>query len=609
MRRHRTIHKQMVIRIVITVTIAITIISAFSYNAIRSIIQEHVQLTLRSKAQTLVKEIEAIVRQQKSMLDTYGKLIKRAYTGNETKDYIEDLTSEFAKQPSQLVLGYWYLSQSNYDGKGNIFTWYGLNGGEEITNLKDRYRADSIFSVDRNSPKYDYYYGAIQRGGIHITNPYMGEYSDIWMLSISMPLYDDRQMLMGVAGIDLRFQDMQQHLSSLQLETAAGSMLLLSKEGQILHRKTTSNVDKMVTEVTSEQLDQIIQTGLLNMKSTDFVFNKKNNVYYYTVPIKGTDWNALLILPATELSKLLIKLLIVFAITFLVLILIVYLFVHLWVNRLISKPMAQLVNMSLRLSKGDYSQSIQFHVDNEWKQLGDHMNQMQDHLQHRVKLEQEMKRINSLKVVGEMAAAISHEIRNPLTTVRGFLQLLRNKPEHSKEFIYFDTMIEEILRANTIITEYLTLAQNKFAEFKPQSLNDIIEQLFPLVQATAAVNCQYITLHLKPLPLVALEHNEVRQLLHNIIRNGLEAMEPNQVLKVRTYSLPDRAVLEIEDEGHGFDPYILQHAGTPFLTSKNEGTGLGLAICYSIVQRHKGTISISSTSEGSLIRIEFPVTE
>lgn len=608
MRRYRTIHKQMVVRIVIAVTIAITIISAFSYNAIRSIIQEHVQLTMQSKAQTLVKEIEGIVNQQKSMLHTYSNFIKHAYSSQDTTLEIEQITSEFANQHNPFVFGYWYISQSNYKDKGNIFTWYGLNG-EEVADFRERYQADSLFSEDLNDPEYDYYYGALQEGGMHITNPYRDEFVNIPMLSISIPLYDEDAVLMGVAGIDIRFEDMQEYLSVLQQGTAADSMLLLSNRGHLLYNETSTNLKKLISGFNAQKITEMVESGMSSLRMSEFKYDEKHRLYYLAVPIQGTEWVSLLILPTTELSKLLMKLLFVFATTYIIFILVVYICVKIWVKRLISKPMEALADMSVRISNGDFSQSIQIHMDNEWKQLAEHMNHMQDHLQHQAKLEQEMKRINSLKVVGEMAAAISHEIRNPLTTVRGFLHLMRNKCENEKEYIYYDTMIEEILRANSIITEYLTLAQNKFAEFKPQSLNDIIEQLFPLVQATASVNYQYITLNLKPLPLISLDHNEIRQLLHNLIRNGLEAMEPNQVLKIRTYAAEDRAILEIEDEGPGFDAYILQHAGTPFLTSKEEGTGLGLAICYSIVQRHRGSIMISSTSEGSTVRIDFPVTD
>lgn len=609
MRRYRKIHQQMVVRIIIAVTITITIISALSYHTIRSIIQEHVQITMQSNAEALVNEIEAIVNLQKSMLNTYSSFLKQAYINAETEAIIEQVTREFAKQNNPLVSGYWYLSQSNYDNKGEIFTWYGMNEEEEVINFDERYQADTIYSDNLNNPEYDYFYGAVQEGGMHISNPYMGQFVNIPMLSISTPLYDENDHLMGVAGIDIRFQDMQEYVSVLQQDITAGSMLLLSNQGQLLYKESSPEIDKLFEKLNEQELNEMLQSEKSSRESTDYIYDKQHELFYFTLPIQDTEWTSLLVLPVSELSNLLWNLMAVLAVTIVVFIIVVYICVKIWVKRLITKPMKQLMDMSVRISQGDYTQSIQIHMVNEWKLLAEHMNEMQDHLQHQAKLEQEMKRINSLKVVGEMAAAISHEIRNPLTTVRGFLHLMRNKSENEKEYIYYDTMIEEILRANTIITEYLALAQNKYSEFKPQSLNDIIEQLFPLVQATASVNGQYILLNLKPLPLIALDHNEIRQLLHNLIRNGLEAMEVNQLLRVRTFTDDKKAVIEVQDEGPGFDPLVLQHAGTPFITSKEEGTGLGLAICYSIIQRHQGSIDILSTSAGSTVRVEFPVKE
>ena len=117
-------------------------------------------------------------------------------------------------------------------------------------------------------------------------------------------------------------------------------------------------------------------------------------------------------------------------------------------------------------------------------------------------MEAEMTRMDRLNVVGEMAASIGHEIRNPMTTVRGYLQLMRTDEVFQKEAEFLDLMIEELDRANSIITEFLSLAKDKMVELKPASLNKIIGKLWPLVKAKAVSRDQDIRLELSDLPVL-----------------------------------------------------------------------------------------------------------
>ena len=122
----------------------------------------------------------------------------------------------------------------------------------------------------------------------------------------------------------------------------------------------------------------------------------------------------------------------------------------------------------------------------------------------RVHLEQEMYRLDRLNLIGEMAAGIAHEIRNPMTTVQGFLQLSRNKIDNLSTDIV-DLMLEELNRANSIITEFLNLAKNKISVKKKQNLNAIIEALFPLIQAEALRSNKQLKLDLGECPDISLD--------------------------------------------------------------------------------------------------------
>jgi signal transduction histidine kinase len=222
-------------------------------------------------------------------------------------------------------------------------------------------------------------------------------------------------------------------------------------------------------------------------------------------------------------------------------------------------------------------------------------------------MEVEMTRLDRLNIVGQMAASIGHEIRNPMTTVRGYLQLLRENESYSRELEYFDLMIEELDRANSIITEFLSLAKNKIVELKLTNLNAIIGKLLPLVQAKAMSRDQHIKLDLDDVPDLLLDIKEIRQLVINLVNNGMESMQLSGVVLIRTYVDKDKVVLAIKDSGHGINRELLDKLGTPFLTTKEQGTGLGLAVCYRIAARHNAKIDIETGSNGTTFYIRFPI--
>jgi two-component system, sporulation sensor kinase E len=217
----------------------------------------------------------------------------------------------------------------------------------------------------------------------------------------------------------------------------------------------------------------------------------------------------------------------------------------------------------------------------------------------------EIARLDRLNLIGEISASISHEIRNPMTTVRGFLQLLKEKDRYVQDKEFMDLMIDELDRANSIITEFLSLAKNKAVELKKRSLNQNVRALCPLLHADAVKQGKDIKLVLGDIPHVNIDKNEIRQLVHNLVRNGLEAMPPGGLLTIRTYQEDDSVVLAVEDQGRGISPEVLEKIGTPFFTTKDSGTGLGLAVCYSIASRHKARIGIETGAEGTTFFVRF----
>ncbi|OEH86568.1 hypothetical protein BHU72_13085 [Desulfuribacillus stibiiarsenatis] len=223
------------------------------------------------------------------------------------------------------------------------------------------------------------------------------------------------------------------------------------------------------------------------------------------------------------------------------------------------------------------------------------------------KLTREIARLDKLNLIGQMAAGIGHEIRNPLTTVRGFLQFMMSKEYFANHSHHFELMISELDRANHIITEFLSLAGYKHYDRQSHNINLLVENIFPLLQSEALKENKNISFLLEDIPKVDINEMEFRQLILNLVKNGFEAIDSGGCVKIQTYSTVHSVVLRIEDTGHGIPSDVLGKLGTPFFTTKSHGTGLGLAVCYSIVERHNGRIDVASNEHGTSFTIHFPL--
>lgn len=140
---------------------------------------------------------------------------------------------------------------------------------------------------------------------------------------------------------------------------------------------------------------------------------------------------------------------------------------------------------------------------------------------------------------------------------------------------------------------------------REHDLNHIINNLAPLLYADARIFNVDIITELGKIPVILVDDREIRQLIINLVRNGLEAMDSGKVLEIKTYMEGEEVVLLIKDQGHGINKDILANLGTPFLTTKSNGTGLGLAICYSIVHRHNATINVETSNKGTAFYVRF----
>ncbi len=223
-------------------------------------------------------------------------------------------------------------------------------------------------------------------------------------------------------------------------------------------------------------------------------------------------------------------------------------------------------------------------------------------------LEREVFLLEKWHLIGQLAAGISHEVRNPLTTIKGFLQLLAKKPESAMHLTYYDLMLNEIDRANLIMSEFLSIAKAKpeTCTHSKISLDNLVARIEPLITSDALKTGHEIVFQIEQDCFIIANENEIQQIIFNLTRNGFEAMPANGTLTIVICHRDDKVLLAVKDQGTGIEKHVLDNLGTPFVSTKQNGTGLGLAVCHGIAHRHDARIEVDSGSQGTTFSIYFP---
>lgn len=224
--------------------------------------------------------------------------------------------------------------------------------------------------------------------------------------------------------------------------------------------------------------------------------------------------------------------------------------------------------------------------------------------------EELLRRTEKLSVIGELAASIAHEIRNPLTALKGFIQYLR--PTLSGGTTYTDIMLSELDRINFIVSELLVLAKPQTLNVKRIFLHPLIESVVKFLESEANLNNTTINTIFSQIPIaINGEENQVKQVFINILKNSLDAITTNGIISIETTCLPNNQVqIRFTDNGCGISQELLPRLGEPFYTTKEKGTGLGLLVSNKIMKDHQGTITISSEiNKGTTVEIMFPISK
>ncbi|MDR4886700.1 ATP-binding protein [Fredinandcohnia sp. QZ13] len=216
------------------------------------------------------------------------------------------------------------------------------------------------------------------------------------------------------------------------------------------------------------------------------------------------------------------------------------------------------------------------------------------------------RRREKLSVVGELAAGIAHEIRNPLTTIKGFVQLQKEKDESNSQIS--DIILSELDRINQIVSELLVFSKPQSKILKEFKVNDIIDYLIKLTSHEAILHNVEVRVENQVAEAILYgDKNELIQVFVNVIKNSIDAMPTGGKIRIRTWVNNDKVKIEVIDTGVGIPKERLEKIGEPFFTLKEKGMGLGLTMSNKIIQDHKGTFNIrSKVGLGTKVIITLP---
>jgi two-component system, sporulation sensor kinase E len=224
-------------------------------------------------------------------------------------------------------------------------------------------------------------------------------------------------------------------------------------------------------------------------------------------------------------------------------------------------------------------------------------------------LEEQLRKSDTLNVVGELAAGIAHEIRNPMTALKGFIQLLEGSVKDDFS-MYFNVITSELKRIESIITEFLVLARPQAIKYLKKDIGTIMKETIDLLNAQAIlVNVQMRLEVEKDLPLIYCEPNQLKQVFINVLKNAIEVMTKGGQIDVKIKRKDDNHLcVSITDRGLGISEDKIKRLGQPFYTTKERGTGLGLMVSYKIIEEHRGTVDVESEEgKGTTFHITLPI--
>lgn len=219
----------------------------------------------------------------------------------------------------------------------------------------------------------------------------------------------------------------------------------------------------------------------------------------------------------------------------------------------------------------------------------------------------EIERAEKMYVLGELAASIAHEIRNPMTVIRGFVQLLSNEETGRTNKSYMKLVMSELDRAESIIEDYLSYARPQIDKKEAIEIGELMKKVMNIVEGFTIMKNVQISCNIQDSLQVIGDAKKLAQVFINFLKNAVEAMPNGGMLQIHCYKKGDAVIIDITDNGVGMDKAEIERLGNPFYSTKEKGTGLGLMVSYRIIETMEGKIQVfSRKGEGTKFSIILP---
>jgi diguanylate cyclase (GGDEF)-like protein len=221
--------------------------------------------------------------------------------------------------------------------------------------------------------------------------------------------------------------------------------------------------------------------------------------------------------------------------------------------------------------------------------------------------QEEQSRSEKMKMVGELAAGMAHEIRNPLTSIQGFIQLSKNSGFNIQP--WYDVIMGEITRVGELTAEFLQFSKPHVSNMRIEMIGSCMARVYSLCESEATSRGHTIHMDIADGNIMLLmDRDKIIQVLINLIRNAFQAMEQAGQINFTLDKEGEMAVITVRDNGRGIPQSEISKIFDPFYTTKEDGTGLGLSLCQKIIEDHNGHIKVESeVGSGTVFTVKLPI--
>ncbi|MDW7616690.1 ATP-binding protein [Peribacillus simplex] len=431
------------------------------------------------------------------------------------------------------------------------------------------------------------------------------------IIALSAPVYDSTGKMTGVVSPAFRLEGLWEMMEKKANEISDKypvDFFMINQDGTMISKKKPHGV---IQDSALEEMG-LTKEQLMEASLSDELYSAENGEKIHSIQpvhtIAQTENKWFVVVGADKkqvfqpLNDLLSRYLTIYSIVFVFIILAVYL-----LTKTLVRPVQDLVEAT-----EDFIEGKEFVVSHkrsfeEMEKLNLAFLRMMETIEDR---EKEIVRTEKLKYVGQLAAGVAHEIRNPLTTIKGFFQLLKSQ-DYDKTLIekYSDVMLHEVDRVNVFVTQLLDLAKPHQLEWEKIDLKDFLDEIIDTYTSSIPSSPVKLINGVTQSVFVYSDKNRLRQVLLNVLNNSSEAIEAKGQIELHLTAVSQYVKLMIRDDGKGISPENFKKIGMPFYTTKPDGNGLGVATCIQIMEELKGRFQIESVyDEGTKVTLIIPTT-